>query len=195
MRIVAVTLPTSNESLAAVALATLKDSLRIAHADEDAMLTGLLLAAFDFADRGGRGFALRQAVYDYQINGFPVGTIRLPVWPIISIGQITYLDQTGTSQTLANNQYRLIGSAYPGLVEPARNTAWPAAMAGAATVSIRATIGHATVESMPRDFRNAIVALAAHWYRTPEAVGRNDQAEVPMGCRAIFERYGADCIA
>lgn len=194
MRIVAVTPPTSAAAGAAISLATFKAHLRVEHADEDANLQAILVAAFDFVDRGGRGFALRAQVWDYGLDGWPAGHIRLPVWPVTA-ASITYLDEAGVTQTLPPDRFRLIGGAYPALIVPALNAIWPVTMPGLGTVTVRATLGHANAADMPGDLLRAILLLAAHWYRAPEAVARNDLAEVPMGCRMIFDRYNASVIA
>lgn len=79
----------------------------------------------------------------------------LPAVPVQAIESVSYVDGNGSSQTLATNQYRLIGRD-PAYLLPAIGVAWPF-FSPREGVTIQFAVGYGTMaSSVPEPIRQAI---------------------------------------
>jgi uncharacterized phiE125 gp8 family phage protein len=153
-----------------IALAEAKAHLRVEHADEDAVIEGLIGAAREFVEeRSGR--QLVTATWDITLCSFPRGRrpIKLPKWPTLSVATISYLDTNGDAQTWDAANYRVDTSREPALVAPAMGVSYPVPAVDSAAVTIHAVAGYGAAAAVPQAAKQAILLLVAHWYENREA--------------------------
>lgn len=194
-----------------VSLEELKAQLRIEPSvtDEDTWLRSLLSAAREFVENDTRR-ALISTQYYLYLDQFPYwgqldrqsiertsqavgvfygGGIELRRCPVISVDALTYLDTTGTTQTLdlATKTYADIASE-PGRLYPAYGVAWPISRWQANAVRVTFTAGYgSTPDNVPAMAKHAIRLLASHWYWNREAVGKVG-AEIDLSYQALVTR-------
>jgi uncharacterized phiE125 gp8 family phage protein len=96
-----------------VAVAELKQHLRVTSDDEDAALEGFLRAATEAVE--GLGLALVTATFEERLGGFPTcgrfPALRTARTPLIAVESIGYWDSAGTQRTLDPAEYEVL----PGL--------------------------------------------------------------------------------
>lgn len=150
--------------------------------DDDTKLTALVNAAVQHLDgpSGVLGRAIVEQQWDAKFDRFPVGdvAIRLPLPPLITVDQVTYVDTLGATQTLAASVYQVVGPGSAGFGELVRahGQSWPSTRAMPEAVTVRFTCGwEATEESppdytanVPDDIRQAIMIMVAEWYENRE---------------------------
>ena len=168
-----------------VTVAEMRDQVRQDSTAEDALLASYIRAARVRVEGFTRRRLISQEV-EFRRDGLG-GVIRLPVDPVISLDQITYLDTAGTEQVLSGSLYRMRRSVMPFEVIPTPNAVWPAVLADLDTVGIVLTVGYGPdPEDVPEDFRAAIRGLAAHYYANREAVSPDAGPELPLGVRDLL---------
>src|SRR5690606_5862993 len=90
-----------------VALADVKQHLRVEIAQDDDYITSLINAAVEYIEQEtGRDFFGR--TWDLVLPGFPRGKIELPRPPLLSVDSVTYHDTANASQTLDSSEYYTI---------------------------------------------------------------------------------------
>ncbi len=165
-----------------VTLAEAKEHVRQDAADDDAKITALLNAAVARIDGPGGilGRAIVEQQWDMKLDCFPEHgeAIKVPLPPLISIDQITYLDTTGASQTLDTSNYQIagVGPDARGCVFEAYGTNWPATRRIPEAVTVRFTCGYEKTagsptdyrENIPDDIRQALLIMIAEWYENRE---------------------------
>lgn len=89
-----------------VALAEVKDHIRVSGSDEDALINDLITSAREYIETF-TGRTLMPQTWDLKLNCFPAGgaPLVLPNPPVQSVTSITYLDTAGDSQTWASSKY------------------------------------------------------------------------------------------
>ena len=185
MSIVEVTGP----SVEPVGLTEVKKHLRVSHDDDDEVIAELITAARLTVERFTRRRLISQTV-DLRRTGFG-SFMRLPIAPVQSVSQITYLDLNGTSQVLATDQYRLVLDLQPAEVHPAAGVVWPSVQTEPDTVTVRLVVGYGdTVESVPADLRVAIKLICMALYENrgdaPAALQGIPQTAVDLMQSHIF---------
>ena len=208
-------LRTEAPAFAPVTLASFKAHLRIEYDDDDTVLTDVLAAALAYIDGpNGIGFTLASQRWDFfaslaefanaqpfgysggygMLNVSPARELRLPVWPLISVQSLAWLDDAGTWNTLDAGLYRLANAGYPPIIARTNQSGWPVLSPGPDRFRIAATIGHATLAEIPADILAAVRMLAAHWFRNPEAYQDRTLFEVPLGVEAILAKYRVNLV-
>lgn len=110
---------------------------------------------------------LRQDVFD--------SPTELPYGPPTSITSVKYLDENGTEQTLASNQYVLTNA---GKLELAYNVSWPNIRGDVEGVRIRYVVGYAT---LPPAILAAILLMVGDLYAFRETAQVGSIAgKIPM---------------
>jgi len=171
-----------------VSVAEAKAHLRIDSGDEDGVIEGLVKAAREMIESDAEISLLPQTLTWY-IDAFPAWEICLRRPPVNSITSITYLDQDGTSQTLAASEYRFDGYSKPARITPAYNEEWPDTYQVNNAVTIVAAGGYTSVSEVPQLAKQAIHMLVGHWFRNREAVGVGiTSAEIELSYRALLSR-------
>ncbi|MEM6847594.1 MAG: head-tail connector protein, partial [Pseudomonadota bacterium] len=110
---------TSGPAVLPLTLAEAKDHLRVAHSDEDTLITRLIETATQHVDGldGILGRACITQTWTLTLDAFP-SVIILPLPPCQSVAAITYIDTNGASQTLAVSRYQVTGIGGEGRVHP-----------------------------------------------------------------------------
>jgi len=195
--------PTSQLVLVAAAgaepltLTAAKNFLRQDLPDDDALITGLCMAARDYAEKFCRRSFLTGDVYKLTLNRFPYAyfrdslyngvyepefwgaeanylynrpqafSIEIPMGPISAITSVNYIDFQGNSQTLDPSLYALIAD------DNANPRLYPAYGTWWPQTEIRpdaVTINFTVGGVCPQLVLTAMQQMVAHWYVNREAV-------------------------
>jgi uncharacterized phiE125 gp8 family phage protein len=158
-----------------------KRHLRVDHADEDLVIAACVAAATERLDgwSGILGRALATQTWRQDYAGW-CDVMRLPLHPVASITQVTYLDADGATQTLASSAYVLLRDALGAFVTFKPGESWPALGPTHAPVSVTYVAGE-PAEAVPSPIRAAILLMAGDLYRFREtaALGVSTSA-IPM---------------
>lgn len=175
-------------SVEPVSLDEAKAHLNITHDDDDELVERTIIAARRACERG----CLRSFVttaWKYTLERWPVcngGRIVLPRPSLIAVSGITYLDTTGTRQTLSSELYVVSTAREPAVIIPAYGTTWPAAREFMDSVQVSYTAGYgATAASVPDDIRAAILLMVGHLY----AHRGDENQEPPAAVRNLLAPY------
>ena len=156
----------------------LKVHARIDGNHEDARLLHLIASARAYIERV-TGLAMIEQTRVLVLDRFPReddpcgSVLRVDyVAPVSAVESIKYDDEAGVEQTMDDSLYvtDLRGErlARIGLVPGA---AWPATRETLGAVRVTVTAGYGeSPEDVEPDLRQAVLLLAGHWYRNPEAV-------------------------
>lgn len=165
-----------------------KAHLAVTHSDDDTMITRLIIAARRACESICRRSFITTA-WKYTMERWPVcngGRIVLPRPSLIAVSGITYLDTTGTRQTLSSELYVVSTAREPAVVIPAYGTTWPAAREFMDSVQVSYTAGYgATAASVPDDIRAAILLMVGHLY----AHRGDENQEPPAAVRNLLAPY------
>ncbi|MGZ9812636.1 head-tail connector protein [Pseudoroseicyclus sp. H15] len=159
-----------------VSLAEAKAHLRVDGPDEDGLIESYIEAATAHLD-GWTGILGRALMPQTWRQDFACWSPRmgLPLFPVLGIDAVSYLDRDGAAQTLASEAYELhtdtIG-AYVCLVQ-----GWPAAARGSISITYRA--GYADAVSVPRPIHVAILLQVAGLYEHRESSVEGGLSEHP----------------
>jgi len=178
-----------------VLLSEVKAQCRVDHDEEDDLLAGHIQAAREYCEkRTDRCFI--DTRLEMQLDKFPSEVeVRLPRPPFSPTPgrqtiEVQYLDTSLQTQSIyeaspsmvsTGAQFLASRSASPAILTPNMNGYWPAVGPLRSAITIRWWAGYgAAPQDVPRGLRNAILALAAHWYLTREAVTTGSMAKVPL---------------
>ena len=182
--------------------------------DDDALLSMYGIAAREYAEKYTRraflpqqwqltldhfptyGFtgtanpALRRD-WSYYSGAWDGMTIALPKPKCISADSITYVDTTGTQQTLAPSAYKLDPNSTPARIVPAQGAFWPLnTIYLPGSVNITYTAGsYADADHVPQSICVAILLLASHWYANRESASVMNLNQIPFGVKALLDLY------
>lgn len=169
-----------------------KNQARVDTTADDTTIARLIKAATGAIDGPyGIGICLVEQTWELTLDRFPL-VFQLPLYPVLSVESITYIDENGDEQTLAASVYRVDTHSNPARITLAWNQTWPSArlLANAVTVTFKA--GYAPDEAssptdyranIPEDLRQALIATVAHWY------DNRDSAVLPPQAEALLDRY------
>jgi uncharacterized phiE125 gp8 family phage protein len=184
-----------------ITTAEAKAHLRITHTDEDALIGSLIVAARNYVE-GLANRPLVQRPYSLKLDRFPAHyEIILPAGKVSTVSSVTYVDTSGTTQTLSASAYTLEGNRLPGsiVINPANISAWPATRyyAGISSVTIAYTAGYgATAASVPQALRQAVLMAIAYWYDIARETGSEvNLSEVPHGVEALARMFSVPRMA
>lgn len=158
---------------APVSLAEAKLHLRVDASDDDALITSLIEAATDAAQK----FTNRQlvtATYVLTLDEWPVGDrILIPRPPLASVLSVVYTKSDDTTATVPSDDY------FADTSDPddwARlvlhnDAAWPTAqLRPAAAVAVTYTAGYGAASDVPDVFKTAIKLTVGSLYENRESV-------------------------
>lgn len=126
-----------------LSLTEVKLQRRIESSDtaEDALLTALMRAAVDYAERATRR-QLVLATYDAKFDAFPCLGFSLPPAPLRKIVSVSYVDTAGDTQTLSSSVYTPLLDDEPGALRLAYSQSWPSIRDVENAVTVRFRAGH-----------------------------------------------------
>jgi uncharacterized phiE125 gp8 family phage protein len=156
----------------------LKAHLRISDSDYIAsLLPSYGSAAMQFVqDFTGRAVGVQ--TWDLVLDRFPCDSITIPLPPLQTVDSITYVDESGVTQTWATDQY--VVDTTGGRVTPAFGVFYPATRDVINAVTIRFTAGYDT--DLPESIRCAMLLIAADLYENREA-----QQDTPLHANKTVE--------
>jgi hypothetical protein len=85
-----------------------------------------------------------------RVDGKTGFEIYLLYPPLQTVDSITYIDQNGAQQTLANTEYIVDNVSEPARITPGYGKTWPATQNQINAVTIAFTCGYASAEAVPR---------------------------------------------
>ena len=155
-----------------ISLAEAKLNLRVDGNDEDTLISRLISVARRYCEREGR-MTIPRATLKMTLDAFPCGTVPLliPNPPLVSVSSIAYVDTSGTAQTWAAENYKVVAAGMcEGRLAPAYGQIWPAARREIGAVEITYLAGYADAGSIPATTIQAMHLLIGHWYANREAI-------------------------
>lgn len=164
-----------------VTLAEVKAQCSILDSSWDTYLTGLITKARSTIERRiGRQFL--PATWVLSLDAFPA-EVQIEVTPVSAVTSIAYVDYAGNTQTLPEAQYQvdISGGRSPARIRPVWGLVWPITRAGTFNaVAITFTAGYANAASVPPEAAQAILMLAAEWFKHREPTSEGVVNQVPL---------------
>jgi len=155
---------------------------RIDITDDDDLVDALIEAARREVESFTRR-SLINTTWDMTLDCFPA-TILLPRSPLSSVTSISYVDTSGTTQTLTSTLYRVDTASLPGRITNAYGQTWPATQAVTNAVTVKFVAGYgATAASVPEPMKLAIKIMINDWYEH-----RESQSEIKLYMNKAIER-------
>lgn len=178
----------------AVTLEEAKLHLRVDHDEEDALITGLIMAATEDAEAfQGRSFTTR--TLRLHMDRFPTGNgaIYLPYAPVQSVEEVAYTDAGGAKNVMNATQYTVDAVRSPARIAPAAGHSWPNTTLlaiSAVSVTYKAGYGDGPAD-IPATVKQAILLTVGHLYENREAVvtDRGTPTELPMGVKHLLMKH------
>jgi uncharacterized phiE125 gp8 family phage protein len=157
------------------------------YASDDALLTGLIQAAREWAE-GYTNRAIITQTWELVLDDWPSGDyVDIPLPPLQSITDIKYKDTAGTESTLAATNYITDTDSFLGRVVLAYGCSWPSGtLYPAAGIRVRFVAGYGLAVSVPQRYKQAIMLLAAYWYENREGATDKPPAEIPFAVKALL---------
>lgn len=114
--------------------------------------------------------------------------IELPFGALASVSTVTYLDQTGTPQTLAlTTDYVIDDATVPGRIYPAYGTAWPVPRRQWDAVRVQYIVG-TDADDVPAGLQQALILLVRQMFASSQAPAAAANA-VGMAFDALVAPY------
>lgn len=155
-----ITPPTSEP----ITLAEAKLQLRVDHNDEDALITGLITSAREYAEQVTRRSIMPQT-WEVVLDEFPESDIELLYPTVNTIESVKYIDATTLGQvTLASINYYLDKDSEPAWVILSSGYEWPETADVANAVRVRYTAGYADADSVPQSIKSWMLLAIEHLY-------------------------------
>jgi uncharacterized phiE125 gp8 family phage protein len=154
---------------------------------EDALLAGYIRSAQDYVEQQ-LGKVLITSTWTYTLSWFPPGlfSIRIPLEPIQSVDEISYVDTSGVTQIMPTTDYALFGH---GQLLPAYGKTWPSTRCPSDVV-IRVTAGFGDDHnSVPEPIRQSVMLLATFYFEQRSAATFENDPPIPFGVDALLSPY------
>ena len=116
--------------------------------DDDELISGFIGTAREMAEHiTGRALVTQQ--WRYSVDAFPADSLELPLPKLQSVQAVSYLDNNGTRQTLANTEYDVITDELVGRIIPAYGKSWPSCRNHPGSVRVDYTCGYGAASDVP----------------------------------------------
>lgn len=164
-----------------------KDHLNVDHDDDDALIDIYVAAATANLDGpdGWLGRALGAQTLELRLDAFGCKPIVLPCPPIATIESVKYVDADGVEQTVAAEDYELLGAE----LDVAFGKSWPAARRQREAVRIRYAAGYTAGDpagALHPSIVGALLLMVGDLYANRETVGMGGAVqEVPMSTTVL----------
>lgn len=151
-----------------VSLADAKAHMRIDTGDDDVMISALITAARQEAEKITRRALITQT-WELVLDSFPC-EFHLPYPTLQSVESIKHLDTDGVEQTLSAAHYLVDADTEPARVVPAYGQVWPSTINQIAAVRIRYIAGYGDADTdIPTAIKQWIMIKVATLYENREA--------------------------
>lgn len=179
-----------------VTVAEVKSHCRIDISADDTLLDRLIEVARDAIDGPhGAGVCMVSQQWRLSIDHMP-GRIWIPMGPVMSIDEITYLDDGGVRQTLSSDAYTWREERFGARVKPVYNGTWPTVRHDYDSVQVKFTAGFPgtadsppTYANIPATLKHAMFLLIGHYYEHREAVYAGHAIEMPHGYEMLINKF------
>lgn len=153
-----------------VSLDEAKQHCKVEFADDDALISMLIVAARQMAE-SQTGRALVAQTWKQTFDAFPVAAMSLEKLPLKSVSSVKYYDANGEQQTLDAGAYSVHPSEQSGLVAPVPGACWPATQARIDAVEVRFVAGYGDAVDVPKDVKLWMLLHICNWYDNRGSVG------------------------
>jgi uncharacterized phiE125 gp8 family phage protein len=184
---------TSPPAAEPVTLAEAKAFLRVDHADEDALIASLALAARMHLERV-LSLAMISQGWNLMLDRWPAGPVPLPLYPVWSISAVTVFAADGTPATVPLGDVDLDSASRPiRLARKKTGIGWPPPGRSINGIEIAFVAGFgAAAASVPEPLRQAVLRLTADWYETRATVAVGDGGSpLPSSVSTLVSPYRA----
>lgn len=201
-----------------VTLDQAKQHLRVDADDDDALITGLITAAREYAEKVTRRAFFNQT-WSRSLDFFPVWnavdrsrlpadrfsypyptwfwdrlTIELPHPRLVSVTSIVYTDSNGVEQTMPTDNYLVDTSSTPGRITPAPGMIWPwTNLNRPGNVKITFVAGSygdgVETNTCPQTIVQAMLLLIGAWYQNRESVSPLTLKTIPFAVDALLSLH------
>jgi len=199
-----------------VTLEQAKSQLRVDFSQDDSLITALISAAREYVEQN-LNRAIYNQTYVLSLDQFNYGdwrstipterrnplrfsslwesmALRLPMPRLVLVTSITYLDTTGTQQTLDPSTYVVDNASQPARIVPALDLTWPTTdyyIPGSVQVTyVAGSYGDGTtVDNCPQTIKQAILLMVGHLYNNREATSEARLSAIPLGVDALLSPY------
>lgn len=176
-----------------VSLDAMKTYLRVDGTDEDALITGLMLAAVSYCqDVSNTTFVKSTISVTYaDFPGSGIDALGTPAGSPVPTGtalSITYTDEGGVEQTLTLSGGDLVVAKYGQNVVVIPSADWPSDYDRTGPRQIELAYDVAADTANPgSQIQVAMQMLVGHWYNTRDAVCDGNPKEIPFGVKALLQ--------
>lgn len=173
-----------------------KAHLRVDHDEEDALISSLIGAAAAHLDgwTGILGRCLEEQIWRQDFDQFGQ-CLRLPLWPVVTIGSITWRNEAGQVATVSSDDYALKSDALGAYVRFKDNFTYPSGLYQTGAVSVTFTAGYPQAgdplaSTVPAPIKAAMLLMVGNWYQNREAVNVGNIVSIlPMAVDALLAPY------
>ncbi len=167
-----------------VALADAKAHLKIDTADDDALITALIVAARTRAEWHTRRALVTQSWVLWR-DTWPDAPFEIPLPPLQSLTSITLYDLNDAATVLDPSTYRVDNSAMPARIAWKETVQPPVTPRNMNALAVAFTAGYGAAVDVPQLIREAILEIVADLY-----ANRGDIAgEPPLAALALLAPY------
>jgi uncharacterized phiE125 gp8 family phage protein len=176
-----------------ISLHEVKAQARVVDNEQDAVLVGYIRAATNYVEES-TGLRLVTQTWAQSVDWLPVrwnGYLRMPIAPVQSITEISYLNASGVPTIMSPAVYVLRGER----VMLAPEATWPALWHGLDVATITFVVGYGPDHNyVPESIRQAISMLVTYWFAQREAAAIGPDAgpvsDIPFACARFWMRIG-----
>lgn len=170
-----------------VSLAEAKAHLRITHADEDQLISTLIISARRIVEARA-GLVLIEQDWTCYFDDWPDdGMISLPLSPVMTVEDLSVLGEDDVPAVIDPAHYYVDLASRPArlLLRGSRVWARPGRIANGIAIAVTAGFGGAA-STVPEPLRQAILMLVAHWH---EHRGNAEPPALPLTLDALIQPY------
>ena len=189
-----------------------KSQCRVDYTDDDALIAVYITAARQYGEKYTHRAFYNQtwlrtmdffpACWNYsttnpvESSAYPYGfwdklTIDIPRANLVSVTSITYVDNSGATQTLDPSTYIVDNTSTPGRIAPVQGAAWPAVstfMPGSVKITfVAGSYGDGVkVNNCPSTVMLAILLLVNHFFENRSNSSEANLKNIPLGVNALL---------
>ena len=171
-----------------ITLAQAKAHLRVDDTSSDDLITALIVAARQYAEKYTNRAFITQTLRAYFDKFTPV--IRLPRPVLQSVTSVKYIDTNGTEQTVSSSLYKVDVASEPSRVVPVFGEVWPSARYEINAVYVEYDAGYGDAGTdVPQDIKQAMYLHIGHMFENREETTPVAITELPMAYSALLSTY------
>lgn len=171
-------------------LAAAKAFLRLAHDDDDALVTDLIVTARTHVERVTRRALITQ-MWRIVLDHWPShGRLTVPIAPLREVAAARVYDGGGVAHVMDLQAFVPDLAATPPVIG---FVPWAMPVPGRSTagIEIDVDVGYGpAAEDVPEPLRHAVRVLVAHWYENRAVVSQDGRSgALPVGVSALIAPY------